>query len=234
MRRRNHPTDGFTLMELLAVMGIIAVLAALLFSALSRARTKAAQTTCLNNLKQINTAVRMYADDYKDRVVAPPGFHTSVENWYRYKELIASYVGRTDKPRLADKLFCCPADTFFYSASGYHSEGICTQPQSGYCSYIFNAGNQVGTNGYPGIFGQSLALVREPSKTVLVCESAAFTPFSWHNPQKPASGYCVNDARCILSFVDSHVQSTKIYWSGTGEAWQYDPPANYDYKWSNN
>jgi prepilin-type N-terminal cleavage/methylation domain-containing protein len=234
MRRRNHLCRGFTLIELLAVIGIISVLASVLLPVLRKAKAKARQTPCLNNLKQINLAVRMYADDFSDKVAAPPGFHTSIETWYRYKELVRSYAGRSGSPTAPVKLFSCPADTFYYSASGYHSRGLCQMPQTGYSSYIFNGGNAYGTNTNPGILGTSLTVVREPSKTVLVCESAAFTPFSWHDAQKQASEYRFKDCLDLLSFVDGHVRYVKMYWSGVGEAWNYDPPPNYDYRWSGN
>ena len=234
MSRRSNSSGGFTLLELLVVIAIIAILAALLFPVLASAKARARRIPCLNNLRQINLAVRTYADDFKDKVVAPPGFATSIETWYRYKELVKSYVGRSGAPTPSDALFACPADTFYYSASGYHSTGFHETPQTGYTSYIFNAGNLIGTNGYPGISGQSLAGIHEPSKTVLVCEAAAFTPFSWHNPKKQSSDYRFKDSQNMLSFVDGHVQYVRMYWSGAGEAWQYDPPPNYDYKWSGN
>ena len=221
-------------MELLYVIGIIAILAALLLPGLHKAKDKATRTSCLGNLKQINLAVRMYADDFKDTVAPPPGFRTAIEQWYRYKELVKSYAGRSGAPSPADKLFGCPADSFFYSASGYHSRGLRETPQTGYCSYIFNAGNLIGTNGYPGISHQSLAGVAQPSRTVLVCEAAAFTPFSWHAPKIRSSAYRFKDSLNMLSFVDGHAQYLKMYWSGVGEAWQYDPPPNYDYRWSGN
>lgn len=57
---------GFTLIEMLVVIAIIAVLAAMLFPVFARARAKARSTRCVANLKQIGNALMMYCDDYDE------------------------------------------------------------------------------------------------------------------------------------------------------------------------
>jgi prepilin-type N-terminal cleavage/methylation domain-containing protein/prepilin-type processing-associated H-X9-DG protein len=80
---------GFTLIELLVVVAIISILAAILMPALSAARHKARMATCMNNLRQIGLAMRMYIEDWDGYV--PPKNDGVPDNW-----LLESNIG-TDK-----------------------------------------------------------------------------------------------------------------------------------------
>jgi prepilin-type N-terminal cleavage/methylation domain-containing protein len=70
MTRRSKTLRAFTLVELLVVIGIIALLIAILFPALNRGMAKAREVNCLSNARQLAIGVMMYVNDYKG--IFPP------------------------------------------------------------------------------------------------------------------------------------------------------------------
>jgi prepilin-type N-terminal cleavage/methylation domain-containing protein len=247
---------GFTLVELLVVIIIIAILAALLLPVISAAKKRAQRTTCLDNLRQINLGVRMYADDSQDATPSPGSAAASTNMmllYSGYKELMKNYVGLKGASSPQDKLFACPADAFFPSFFltnsqwpwHYVSLSFHDQPFSDYSSYVFNGGNNVTRTNKsktiviprPGLTGVKLSAVKHPSRTALISEGSAPCPWSWHEPSRQVQ---FNDAKNVVSFVDGHVSYIQIYWDSEfnngarSEAFMYDPPASYDYQWSPN
>jgi len=61
----HRPWRGFTLVELLVVIGIIAVLIALLLPALNKARAEAKRVVCLSNIRQLGIGILVYCNDNK-------------------------------------------------------------------------------------------------------------------------------------------------------------------------
>ena len=110
----------FTLIELLVVIAIIAILAAMLLPALSSARRAAQSASCMNNLKQINLAVNLYADSYDDYL--PPSSMGDGQSWMNFiasqtadgsNPLVFNYEESTTGP------FHCPSEP---TPFGKHSE----------------------------------------------------------------------------------------------------------------
>jgi len=229
---------AFTLIELLVVIAIIAILAALLLPALSRAKSSAKRSACTGNVRQINLAVHLYADDHGDAIA----YYTN-EIYFAYKENILPYVGQAGNASSSNAAFVCAADDFDLSGpigewifGPFNCRGFCNLSWTHFSSYWFNGGvlRDADTNDL-GMAQKPFASVREPVKTELIGEDSGGIGLSAHNRDQPLQ---FPDARNVMSFVDGHVNYIKIYWNGVtggdGFPVKYEPPAGYEYKWTGN
>ena len=85
--------SSFTLLELLITIGIIALLAGILFPVMSQVRASARRTSCMNNLKQIGLAQSQYAGDFDDYIAVgrATGSTPWPENCWQYR--LRDYIG---------------------------------------------------------------------------------------------------------------------------------------------
>jgi prepilin-type N-terminal cleavage/methylation domain-containing protein len=244
MRNTSKTAAGFTLVEVLVVIAVMALLAALLLPALGAARNKAKRTTCSNNLKQISVGIFLYADAHADTlpsIALTNGMPWSYR-WRFFKELTKSYDGLTGPSSAADTLFACPADTFYYSNSGsspLQHTPMHADPWADYSSYWFSRLNleRSPSTGRlcDGIAGRRISSIRNPTRVLMVADQPACFAYSWHKPQAltdPGPNR-MNNSLNMVGFVDGHVGYTRIYWDRARkvEPCFYEPPAGYEYQW---
>ena len=221
MMRRQAVRSGFTLIELLVVIAIIAILAAILFPVFAKAREKARQTSCLNNLKQLGLGFMMYAQDYDELLPArfasgylteapipgAPGFSAqSATQWQRSWQLgVYPYVQNL-------QIYQCPSSTWLNAGTNYG------MPAGAIINGV-----------YTTVFGnnqhQPLAKFIKPAETILLGEKSAGNPAYILSAEYYVVRADHNDGG-NFAFVDGHAKWLKLMEGPIGAPWP-DPASGY-------
>lgn len=224
MTRRSHLGQAFTLVELLAAIGVLAILAVLLIPGLKSAVAKGKETRCVANLRQIGSAFIMYAGEHDGRIG-----NYDTDNLLSWGGNPPMWGGpplsqRTLGPYISDaEVFHCPADiggaggndlknsNFKWAGNSYE---VANSTERG-VTYLSSSNGYRPGNSVPG----TLAAVDEPSKVILAFDATFLrSPTVYWHPRD----------RSNVVLLDGHVESMPNQW---GRDYPKNPES-YSFGWN--
>ncbi|HTD67526.1 MAG TPA: hypothetical protein VK846_13455 [Candidatus Limnocylindria bacterium] len=210
--------------ELLMVIAVLMLTAAIALPMWTRARGRSRQALCTSNLQQITGAVLSYAAQNNGHFPEEePGLKGAI--WWFYKEAVKGDLGLKGPSSPADKVFGCPDDRGYEENKPFRLSA-----KFDYGSYVLNA---VSFPGVPNLAGKNVASIKEPPLTLLMMEWTAHAPLSWHRSRTGKRNQpFYNNAESVVGFVDGHVDFIPIYYDGINAAYTRDPIPGYKYKYS--
>lgn len=206
---------GFTLIELLVVIAIIAILAAMLLPALQKAKAKALQAVCMNNLKQIGIGFALYVQDYDGYY--PPSRANSWNNQmpsYFLNKYIEPIKSGSYKSVQAVNVWWDPADTYRLNKNNTYG----AQPSQSYGANYYIGWYQGDSWLNHGMF-EKVSPSTNTSSIIFMADSwtvsgaqVTFSENSW--PFKSSANSQItrgvdfrHAGRANVLFLDGHVQS---------------------------